>query len=129
MTAHAEISDIVEEDHARGARRVVGLAEERPDQRIVAARLVDGEAADMIELASEAAKPRGEGPSPRGGPPSTTRRVGSPSVWESMTRTALILVPGEEAHQARNVPNRRLAMLSCDRLSASKSFKCCAYSS
>ena len=30
-----------------------------------------------------------KGPSPSGGPPSTITRVGSPSVWESMTRTAL----------------------------------------
>jgi hypothetical protein len=35
----------------------VRLAEKRPDDRIVPARLVDGEAADMIELAREAGAP------------------------------------------------------------------------
>jgi hypothetical protein len=32
----------------------VRLAEERPDNRVVSARFVDGEAADMIELSLEA---------------------------------------------------------------------------
>jgi hypothetical protein len=31
----------------------VRLAEKRPDDRVMSARLVDGEAADMIELAGE----------------------------------------------------------------------------
>ena len=67
----------------------MGLAQERADDRIVPVRLVDGEAAEMIELAGEAAKPLGERRGARGGPPSTITRVGSPSVWESMTRTRL----------------------------------------
>ena len=89
MAAHAEVSDIVEEDDAGRARRVMRFAKERADERVVAARLVDGEAAEMIELTGEASEPFSKRTAPNGGPPSTITRVGSPSVWESMTRIAL----------------------------------------
>ena len=64
VAAHAEIADIVEEDDAGRAGRVVRLAQQRADQRVVAARLVDGEAADMIELARRSGAPLGERPAP-----------------------------------------------------------------
>src|SRR5579872_2460222 len=60
MAAHADISDIVEEDHASGARGVARLAQQRPDDRVMSVRLVDGEAAEMIELGGEAGKPLGK---------------------------------------------------------------------
>ena len=81
VAAHSEVSDIVEENHGGGARRVIRLAEERADERVVAARLVDGGAAEMIELAGEGVSRSASGPAPSGGPPSTMTRVGSPSVW------------------------------------------------
>ena len=60
MAAHAEISDIVEENDAGGARGVVRLAKKRADHRIVAARLVNGIAAEMVEIRGEAGEPFGE---------------------------------------------------------------------
>ncbi len=60
MAAHADVSDIVEEDDAGRAGAVARLAQQRPNDRVVSVRLVDGEAAEMIELAGEAGKPLGE---------------------------------------------------------------------
>ena len=54
VTAHPEIADIVEEYQAGGAGRVDRLAENRADQRVVASRLEDREAPDIIELLGEA---------------------------------------------------------------------------
>ena len=56
VAAHAEIADIVEEDHAGGAGLIVRLAQKRADQRIVAARLVDGEAAVVVEVVERSAR-------------------------------------------------------------------------
>jgi hypothetical protein len=61
VPAHADIADIVEEDDAGCASGVVRLAEEGADDRIVPARLVDGEAAEMIELAGKAGAALDEG--------------------------------------------------------------------
>src|SRR5579864_2405363 len=54
VATHAKISDVVEENDAGGARRIVGLAQERPDDCIMPVRLVDGEAAEVVELAGKA---------------------------------------------------------------------------
>src|SRR5271163_838551 len=53
------------------------------------------------------------GPSPSGGPPSTITRVGSPSVWESMTRNASVLRagPGGPPGAERHEPPLRHALL------------------
>src|SRR5580704_10344881 len=60
VTAHPEIAGVVEEDEAGGAGRVDRLAEKRADQRVVASRLEDREAPDIIELLGEAPEPLGQ---------------------------------------------------------------------
>ena len=82
VAAHAEIADIVEENDAGCTGGVVRLAKKRADHRIVAARLVNGIAAEMVEIRGEAGEPFLERAAANGGPPSTITRVGSPSVWE-----------------------------------------------
>src|SRR6185312_529043 len=54
MPAHADHADVVEEDDARGARPVDGLAQQRTDDHIGATRLVDDARAETIEIAAEA---------------------------------------------------------------------------
>ncbi len=60
MAAHAEKADVVEEDQPGGASRILRLAQQRADQRVEAARLVDDESPDMIEFLGEALAPLGE---------------------------------------------------------------------
>src|ERR1700733_3167992 len=54
VPAHAEIADVVEEDQAGRAARILRLAEQRADQGVMAARFEKREPADMIELLGEA---------------------------------------------------------------------------
>ena len=130
VAAHADIADIVEEDDASGACGIVRFAQERPNDRVVAARLVDGEAAEMIELAGEAGasfskRTVAERWSPihdHAGGFTLGMGIDDPHRVQS-------LAPGQEAYQARNVIKRRFAMLSCDGLRTSKSLRCNAYSS
>ena len=124
VAAHADGADIVEVDDARRAGLVVRLAEKRPDNRVVTVRLVDGEAADMIELAGEAGAALSE---------RSVAEIGSPvddhtgglalGMGIDDPHRAQSLAPGQEAYQARNVVNRRFAMPSCDGLRASKSLR------
>ena len=48
VTAHAEVADVVEEEDARGARRVARLAQQGADDRVGAARLVDHGGAEGV---------------------------------------------------------------------------------
>src|SRR5436309_3027540 len=48
MTAHAEIADVIEEDHSRSARCIGRLAEERADEHVRAARFIHHSAAKAI---------------------------------------------------------------------------------
>ena len=106
------------------------LAEKRADDRVMPARLVDGEAAEMIELAGEAGAAFGERAVAKRRSAVDDHPGGlALGMGIDDPHGAQSLAPGQEAYQARNVVNRRFAMLSCDRLSASKSFKCSAYSS
>ena len=54
VAAHVEEADVVKEDHAGLARRVVRFAEQRADNGVVAARLVDDGGADVIEVGAKA---------------------------------------------------------------------------
>ena len=60
VAAHADVADVVEEDHAGGARGVLRRDEQRAHQHVRAARLVDDRGAEPVELAPEALAPRGE---------------------------------------------------------------------
>ncbi len=93
------------------------LAEERADQRVVAARLVDGEAADMIELGGEAAQPLSKRPVAERRPAVDDHARGlALGMGVDDPHRAQSFAPGQEAYQARNVMNRRFAMPSCDGL-------------
>lgn len=48
MDAHIERGDIVEKNHAAAAIRLVGLAQQRPDHRLVPARLVANRTAQPV---------------------------------------------------------------------------------
>src|SRR5690242_11676664 len=87
----------------------------------MAARLVDREAADMVELGREAAKPLGERPSPK---PGLALGMGVDDPHRAQS-----FAPGQEAHQARKVASLRFAIPSCEGLKPSKAFRCKAYSS
>src|SRR5580700_2331859 len=50
MSAHAEITDIVEENQAGGAVWFFGLTQERADKRLVTARFGNGKAANIVEI-------------------------------------------------------------------------------
>src|SRR5262249_14636738 len=52
--AHAEVADIVEKDHAGGARRITRRTEESTDEDIGAARLVDDRGAEAVEFLAKA---------------------------------------------------------------------------
>ena len=86
VAAHAEVADVVEEDHARRAGRVARLAEQGADQHVGPARLVHDGRAERGRAATGSARRRSaNGPPPRSGPPAITTRVGSPPVCESIT--------------------------------------------
>ena len=121
VAAHAEVSDIVEENDAGRARRVMRFAKERADERVVAARLVDGGAAEMIELAGEASEPFGKRTFAQRRPAIDDDASGLAlrmGVYD--THRAQSFAPRHEAYQARKVSNRRFARLSWDGLRASK---------
>ena len=90
VAAHAEIADVVEEDDAEAAVAAMRRAQERADDGVRAARLVDDCRTIAVEVLAEAPSRSLSGPLPRSGPPSSTSRVGSPQVCESITRTTLI---------------------------------------
>lgn len=79
VAAHAEDADIVEKDNAEIASGAVRRDEEGADDGVGAAGLVDDGGTVGVEVAAE---PRGAfvEPVPRSGPPSRTRRSGSPPV-------------------------------------------------
>ena len=54
VAAHIEEADVVKEDDAGLARRVVRFAEQRADNGVVTARLVDHGGADVIEVGAKA---------------------------------------------------------------------------
>ena len=54
VTAHADGSDIVEEDHSGRAARIGGLAQQRSDQDIGSSRLVDDTRSKVIVVRAEA---------------------------------------------------------------------------
>src|ERR1017187_1338567 len=60
VAAHAEVADVVEEDDAGVAGRVGGLAEQGPDDGIVAARFVDHRGAEGVELGAKAFEALGD---------------------------------------------------------------------
>ncbi len=68
MAAHAERADVVEEDHAELAVGTVWGAEQGPDQRVGAARLVHDRGAKAIVLGAEAREPQLERAVPELGP-------------------------------------------------------------
>jgi hypothetical protein len=90
VAAHAEVADVVEEDDTEAAIAAVGRTQQRTDDDIGPARLVDDCGTVVVELLTEARERSLSAPLPRSGPPSSTSRVGSPQVCESMTRTTLI---------------------------------------
>ena len=80
VPAHAEIADVVEENHAGLAGRIRRIAEQRADDGVRSARLVDDRGAEAIEVLRKRARRSGMLPTPRSGPPLNTSRVGSPPV-------------------------------------------------
>src|SRR5581483_7530909 len=62
VAAHADRADVVEVDDAGGAAGLRGLDQQRADDDIRAARLVDARGAEAVELAREAIAPLGEAP-------------------------------------------------------------------
>ena len=100
------------------------LAEKRPDDRVMPARFVDSEAADMIELAGEAGAALSKRAVAERRSPIDDHTGGlALGMGIDDPHRAQSFAPGQEAYQARNVVNRRFAMPSCDGLRASKSFK------
>ena len=85
VAAHAEIADVVEEDHAGDAGRILGRAQQRTDQHVGAARLADDRPPEVVVDGSKSLAPLGQGPRTKVGPAAVTTRVGSPPVCESMT--------------------------------------------
>ena len=129
MAAHAEVSDIVEENDAGGARRVVRLAKQRADQCVMAARLVYGAAAEMIELAGEASEPFGKRAFAQRRPAIDDHASGlALRMGVDDTHRVQSFAPRQEAYQPRNVSNRRFARLSWDGLRTSKALRLSAYS-
>ena len=61
VATHPEEARVVEEDHAGGAGAVFRLHEERPDERVGAARLEDHTAAEVVVRRAEALEPVGGG--------------------------------------------------------------------
>src|SRR5690606_24272663 len=53
VATHAQIADIVEEDHARAATRIGGFQQQRTDHRVRSARLAGDGAAPMIVAVAE----------------------------------------------------------------------------
>ena len=62
MAAHADIADVVEEDHTGGAGGIDGIAEERADDYVRTARLIDDRCAEIIMQTLEAISAIGERP-------------------------------------------------------------------
>ncbi len=62
VAAHPDVADVVEEDHAGGTGAVLRLDEQRADDHVRAARLVDDGGAVAVELAPEAFAARGKRP-------------------------------------------------------------------
>jgi hypothetical protein len=87
------------------------------------ARLVDGEAAETIELAGEAGAALMKRTVAERGPAVDDHTSGfALRMGIDDPHSAQSVAPGQEAHQARNVMNRRFAIPSCEGLKASKSF-------
>jgi hypothetical protein len=61
VATHAKEARVVEEDHAGGAGAVGRFHEERPDERVGAARLEDDTAAEVVVRRAETLEPVGEG--------------------------------------------------------------------
>jgi hypothetical protein len=61
VAAHAEVTHVVEEDHARGAARVGGRQEQPADEHVRAARLVHDRGAEGVVLFAEEGQALGEG--------------------------------------------------------------------
>ena len=57
VSAHAEIADVVEEDHAGRARGVVRFAQQRADYHIRAARFGDDARAPVVEARAQYVEP------------------------------------------------------------------------
>ena len=60
VTAHAEHTDVVEKDHARGARWILRLDEQGANDHIGAARFIHNGGAVVIVVALEQGAPGGE---------------------------------------------------------------------
>src|SRR4029077_5208546 len=60
VPAHADRADVVEVDDAGGAAGLRRLDQERADDHVRAARLVDAGRAEAVELAREALAPLGQ---------------------------------------------------------------------
>ena len=80
------VAHVIEVDDAESAIGVMRLDKQRADQRIGAPRLIRNGATVVIEAVAKTLRRSASGPSPKSGPPSSTKRVGSPPVCESMTR-------------------------------------------
>ncbi len=59
VAAHAEVADVVEEDHAAGAAGVLGWREQRAHEHVIAARLVDERTAPRVAFGAKARPPLG----------------------------------------------------------------------
>src|SRR5437867_4941598 len=60
VATHAEITNIVEEDNARGARVIVRFANQRADEHFGAAWFVDDGGAKIVVLLAEDPEPVGQ---------------------------------------------------------------------
>ena len=60
MAAHADVADVVEEDHSGGTARIDRLAQQRADDHIGSSRLVDDARAIVVVLRAEALPSLGE---------------------------------------------------------------------
>jgi len=60
VTAHAEVSDVIEEDDSGGAALVEGFAEERSDDHVRSARFIHYSGPEIVVVAAKALAALGE---------------------------------------------------------------------
>ena len=125
VAAHAQVARVVEEDHPGGAGRVGRLAQERPDQSVPAARLVDHRLPEVVGVPqplqplveAAAAQVRSAGDDHPSG------LAGGVGVNESHSLGPVqVVFPGQASHQARKVRHWSSRNARCEALSASDPF-------
>jgi hypothetical protein len=88
VAAHAEISDVVEENDTCGGALVEGLAEERADNYVRPSRLVDDGSAEVVVKAAEAIAPVRE---------RTFTQIGSTADYEARGLSSGVRVDGGDS--------------------------------